>query len=222
MKKVKIAVLFSFKRLTVASKIEFGRKIAKAMTGNANFANPDVSMLILNAKTSDLETGYQASLTGDITAKEQLKLLVKAWDDLMEKQANYVTRIAENNPKLIVEAGFEHTTTETKKTASPDKLKAFEADRADKNGGIMLSVAALGNADALVFVLSADPAATKTDAYGVVVAANNTEEVRIVVSHSRKTTILGLESGKRYHCFAYGVNVAGKGAETSTISIVAP
>lgn len=88
-------------------------KVAKAllvetkMTGNASFLTPDPTLLVLKAGREKLETAMVAAATGDHTKIFERNVAEAELDQLLVREALYVSNVAQGDPVLILSSGFE-------------------------------------------------------------------------------------------------------------------
>ena len=105
MKKFKVKLSLAAKN--VPDKVEFGRTVHIAMTGNANFTTPSPALTALKTATDDLETAYNARQSGAHLAVAQMHLAEEAFDTLMTALGAYVDNVAQGAEDIILSAGME-------------------------------------------------------------------------------------------------------------------
>jgi hypothetical protein len=139
MKKVK--VILDFIRFAIGEKIEFYRNVITLMTGNTAFSKPDVELVALTALVDKLETDYMASRSGSHELIAKMNQSQEAADEAFRKQAQYVNRIADGDPAVILGAGFH-----VSKERQPYLRKEFNAIFGVNPGEIILIRKAINGA----------------------------------------------------------------------------
>jgi hypothetical protein len=107
-------------------------KVAKAllvetkMTGNASFPTPDPSLLLLKAGREILETAMVEAATGDHTKIFERNVAEAGLDQLLVREALYVSNVAQGDPVVILSSGFELRQEPTPKgpLPAPTELRA--------------------------------------------------------------------------------------------------
>ena len=132
------------------------RGTVTAMTGNAKFPTPKVTLAAMNTAATRAEVAW-ANRKNGATAKDELTLASNDLDSLLHTQGDYVSGIANGDEAIIHSAGFEATGT----NANAPKVLAPATPAApvltSKNGGaIKVKATAVANADNYCFVLSVD------------------------------------------------------------------
>lgn len=88
-------------------------KVAKAllvetkMTGNANFPTPDPTMLELKAGREKLEVAIVEAAGGDHAKIFERNVAEAELDQLLVREALYVSNVAQGDPVVILSSGFE-------------------------------------------------------------------------------------------------------------------
>lgn len=103
------------------------------MRQNPNFLSPDVSLDTMKNCTDELENRSLASKNGGKTETTRIHQSEEQWDDEMRKMARYVERVANNDPAIILSAGFTIS-----KQPSPYQRPELSAEPGAKSGTIHL------------------------------------------------------------------------------------
>ncbi len=88
-------------------------KVAKAllvetkMTGNAHFPTPDPTLLVLKAGREKLELALVEAATGDHTRIFERNVAEAELDQLLVREALYVSNVAQGDPVVILSSGYE-------------------------------------------------------------------------------------------------------------------
>jgi hypothetical protein len=103
----KVLVKLGLARKTVPEKIEFGRTVKSAMTGNANFTNPSPTLVELETATDNLETAKNKAELGNHEAVQKMYDMEFEFDAVMTNMGKYVETTAKNNAAVILSAGMQ-------------------------------------------------------------------------------------------------------------------
>ena len=218
----KSKVLLDFINDSVPVKIQYTRDRVIDMTGNGNFPNPDIDLVLWGDAATTLETKYNAAQGGGFNEQEQQDAAEEAMDDLSRKQAAYVDRIADGTKVIITSAGFTPTDIEPTPVPSPDKPENHKLTHGEQQGTFISNINALKRAKGFVTVVKDDP--------NIDVVINGeqltiTIDGKTVVIHAgtnRKATITNLIRGTIYYVTKYGFNASGRGPDSDSEDIVAP
>jgi hypothetical protein len=101
----KFKVKLALQERDVPNKVEFGRIVHTAMTGNPDFMTPIPPLLVIQTATDDLETAYGNSQHG-VLSTVVLHDAEAEWDLLMTALGNYVDSIAKGSQGIINGAGM--------------------------------------------------------------------------------------------------------------------
>ncbi len=119
------------------------------MKNNPSFPNPDVSLDILKEQTDLLESRNRAAQNGGKAETTLMHQTETLWDDLMRKLARYVERIADDDPAIILSAGFNLS-----KPPAPYQRPEFSIEQGEKSGSIQLHRQAVKGAKSYVWQYS--------------------------------------------------------------------
>jgi len=129
----KNTVVLDFLRLSISSKITFGRTVISNMSILALFANPDVAYATGTAIVNKLESYFMSSRGGD---HEQIALMHQAedeFDEYFRKLAKNVDKVADGDDAIILSTGFHLA-----KQPAPAERPEFTATAGDIPGSIWL------------------------------------------------------------------------------------
>jgi hypothetical protein len=132
------------------------RGIITLMTGNAKFTTPKVTLAVLAAAATRVETAWANRKNGPI-AKDELIVSCNELDILLHSQADYVSDIADGDETIIHSAGFVSTGTNVNfaKFAAPEPAVAPVLK--SLNGGVIkVKTTAVDNASNYCFILVVD------------------------------------------------------------------
>ena len=148
----KSKVIINFKNQTVPEKIEFARNSVTKMTGNTNFATPDVALTLITTATNTLETKYNLAIGGGKQQTADMHQARAALDDLLHKEGLYVERIANGNEAIILSSGYN-----TSKQPKPASHPAFTVDNGEHEGEMLLKHKAVKQSKAWTWQYCQDP-----------------------------------------------------------------
>jgi hypothetical protein len=132
------------------------RGVVTAMTGNAKFATPKVTLATITTAATRVENAW-ANRKNGATAKDGLSSSCNDLDVLLHTQADYVSSIANSDEAIIHSAGFEATgaITNASKTTAPTAVAAPVLT--SKNGGVIkVKANPVANATNYCFLLAVD------------------------------------------------------------------
>ena len=102
--------------LSVPSKIQYGRRLIAATTGNPNFQTPNPNIAAFTASTDGMEITYNEAKAARLVAKTKTQLQDQAeaaFDALVSQLASYVDNISAGDATIIESAGFAVRSTPT-------------------------------------------------------------------------------------------------------------
>jgi hypothetical protein len=187
----------------VPALIKYGRAIVTAMTGNANFTNPEPALAAVTAALDELqlaETATQARTHGAAATRNDKKGTVV---QLLEQVKGYIQKTAdanmENGASIIQSAGLS-----VKKPAARAP-KTFEAKPGAVSGSVKLVTKSAGHRASYEWQYSTDGGKTWLSA---------------PVTLQAKTTISGLVPGATVTFRYRGVTKTGEGDWSQLVSVI--
>ncbi|HLG35736.1 MAG TPA: hypothetical protein VI757_12715 [Bacteroidia bacterium] len=215
--KVKIEVYMD---LNIPGKIEYARDRVIDMTGNGNFVTPDVPLPVLGGAADDLELKYNKAQGGGPADTEAQNAAELVLDDLIRKEAGYVSRIADGDTVIITSSGFTPTKTEGTPTPPPAKVLGLTLTQTQQSGTIVSNCLPLEHAKGFITILSLTPTPQIViDGNQLVIPAGG-QNIIIHVSTTRKATHTGLTPGAKYYVVKFAFNAAGRGPDSDMNSIM--
>jgi flagellar hook-basal body complex protein FliE len=157
MKKIKVKM--SWARATLLQQASFARGIVTAMTGNATFPTPAVTLTAMANAATRLETAW-ANRDNGAVARDELNNASTDLNDKLHTQAEYVDKIANGNDDIIHTAGFISTKPANErlsKVAAP-MVATAPVIVSLAGGGIKVTVDAVAGAKVYCFILVLDGA----------------------------------------------------------------
>jgi hypothetical protein len=202
----KVRVLLSFVKLSVAEKIVFFKNVIKLMTGNPKFPEPDVPLATLTTQTTALETATTNAKSGSHEAIALRKQAEEAAVVSFVKTAQYVDRIADGDPAVILGGGFQYS-----KQRTPVQRGELEAEPGINEGEILLIHKSVPRAGAYVWQYCVGSLPATDD--GWILAGSSTQ---------CRFTVRKLVSGSKCWFRACAVTPDGMGPWTDPIMKVVP
>ena len=214
--------LLNFIRFSVPVKVDFAKNTVTKMTGNAFFTTPAVSLATMQTAAVDLETKYNAAQVGGElqTAEQDAAELVL--DDLLRKQAAYVTAIADGSEVKIFSAGFQPTKKEKEPIPLPIKVANLKLKPEEQAGSITKINDKTPNAKVYVTLLSTNPVFPVTVDGDLLVIQLGADKLIIDISTERKRTYENLVSATKIYVKTSAFNAAGKGPDSDVVNITVP
>jgi hypothetical protein len=99
-------IKLGFSRLPIPNKVQEARSIISALTGNANFPNPDPALSVVTSAVNALETAYEAAKDGGKSKKSFMRLQEKALMGVMGQVAAYVQNASKGDATIIESAAM--------------------------------------------------------------------------------------------------------------------
>jgi hypothetical protein len=192
----KFLVKLSLDRKSIPVKIEFGRQVVIAMTGNANFATPSPGLAVITAATDDLETAYNDAQVGGTLQTALMYEKERDWDSKMTALGNYVDNIAMGDQAIILSAAME-----TKKQSTPVGIPARVEN---------VKVSALHSGE--LFIKWKSVFGARSYLGYLKIDGEGDEEYQLLIKSTRaKATVTGLTSGTKYVIVIEAIGSAGVG-----------
>ena len=204
-------VKLNLRDLTIPTKVQKGRQIVMAMTGNVNFTTPDPALAAVTTVLNDLETAYNTAQAARDVAKAKTDLqdmAERAADAALTSEASYVQNKSGGDAVKILTAGMDvrNPSEPIGNLPAPADISATEGDH---DGEIDLHWNQIKGAKSYVAQRTTTP--TEAASWG-----NPT------LSTKSKMTLSGLATGTKYYFRVAGVGAAGQGAWSEIAVKVAP
>jgi len=104
-------VLRNYNKLPAAAAAEKTLLVASKMAGNAYFVKPDVDVTLLTTTANSLIAAVAKAEDGTMEDTAHKNSILTTLRGLLDRQANYVENIAQNNPEIILSSGFDLAST---------------------------------------------------------------------------------------------------------------
>jgi len=218
MKNIMIMVYFFVSHLLKlkpgATKIEYARNVLKMMGANDLFKDMDPSLVVATQIVNDYESAFNDAAGGGKLFTSRKKAKEAAVDSMLKTLGNYVDKKANGDINIIQAAGMN-----SQKTSSPAVLPpaptVFTAVPLTK-GGVKVSCNTIKGSHLNLWegfsVAGSAADVTPTEAQWTVIA--QTTKHHFILNN--------LISGTRYFFRMRAAGVAGNGAYSHVISIIAP
>ena len=204
---MKKRVRLGLSRMTAESKIEKGRQIVAAMTGNSNFASPVPALTAVTTAINNLETAWTAAQDGGRTKKLILADMEDAFDLILERLALYVEATAAGNETIISSAGMEARRDKqpVNEIAVPQNLRVTRGS----SGELKLLWDKVKGASSYIVEMSLESAQDTRQTLQWQQAAITTKAAAVIT---------GLTPMSRYNFRVAAVGAAGKTASSGMVS----
>jgi hypothetical protein len=125
--------------LSVPAKIQYLRRQASALTGNASYLTPNPTIAALTAGADALETAYNEAQAARLASKTKTQIQDEkdaAVDLLVSQLASYVDNASGGDPTVIESAGFavRATPTPVGELGAPTDCRAITPGRRTSRG----------------------------------------------------------------------------------------
>ena len=197
-------------RKTTTEKVEYGENVVTQLTGNANFSNPNPSLVEVKDTITNVRTAYADSEAARKMAQTKTSLLYQQeskLDSVLVQLGAYVENVSNGDEALIFSAGMGVQKGRTS-TGIPDKITSVNATIGDNAGEIDLSWDKVANAKS----------------YAIETALNTTtlDWKHALVCTKSKAEITGLQRGVEYQIRASAIGAVGQGPWSDPVLKVAP
>jgi hypothetical protein len=196
--------------LSVPAKIQYGRRLATAITGNPNFPTPNPAIAAITAGADELETAYNDAKAARLVAKT--KTLVQdereaSLDFLVAQLASYVDNASGGDATKIESAGFAVRATPTPigELPPPTDLKVKPSEHA---GSADVSWKNVYGARAYTIERAPDGSELDWKVIGT--------------STKREVSLNSMASGKKYWFRVAAIGTAGQSAWSEPAALFAP
>jgi len=215
MKKTKVKM--SWTKATLLQQAGFARGTVLAMTGNASFPTPAVTLTAMTTAAARLENAWANRENGAV-ARDELDNASIDLNDKLHIQAEYVDRIANGNDDIIHSAGFISTKPASERVMRSTTLPSSTAPIlvSQPGGNIKVSVDAVADVKMYCFILVID---------GVFNVAINNNQIDIpagtktIIINSTKRSVIfkNLPALKPVEVAAVIINSAGTSALSTVV-----
>jgi len=215
MKKIKVKM--SWARATLLQQASFARGTVSAMTGNATFPTPAVTLTTMTNAASRAENAW-ANRNNGAVARDELDNASTDLDDKLHLQAEYVDKIANGNDDIIHIAGFVSTKPSNERIS---KIAAPTASAApvltpEAGGNIKVTVDAVVDARIYCFILVLDGVFNVSIVNGQLEVPVGTNAI-IINSTKRSAIFKNLPAMKPVQVAVAVVNTNGIGALSTVV-----
>lgn len=205
-------VKLNISRLSITRKIARCRQITTAMTGNANFPNPNPALAAITTAIDDVETAFHDAQAARQEAKTKTSILSDkdyVLIGLMSQLSAHVESVAGGDEAKIRSAGMDTKAPPSSPTEIPEPPANLSATAGDRDGEIDLGWEAVSGAKSYVLERSTDPVTA-------------TSWTHAGVSTKSTQTINGLTSGTRYWFRVAAINGIGQSGWSDPAMKIAP
>ncbi len=208
MKKIKLGL----KLKNVPQKIEDGKKIVKAMTGNLNFSSPLPTLPTITTAITNLENAFNDAETIRKQAQSKtvyLNQMEIAYDNLVSQLANYVENTANNDEAKIKSSGMDVKSNAVSTMSLADKPFNVHTAEGEKDGEVLLQWNKVSVAKSYTIDMCSDP-----------IEEEKWKHVAVVTK--TRADVKGLTSGQRYWFRVAAVNTNGQSGWSDPATKIAP
>jgi hypothetical protein len=196
--------------LSVPAKIQYGRRLVTALTGNPNFPTPNPGVAVLTAGADELEAAYNDAHAARLVAKTKTTVQdekTTALDLLIAQLASYVDNASGGDSVKIESAGFDVRATPRPigELPPPADLKVKPSEHA---GSADVSWQRVHGARAYTIERSLDGAELDWKVIGICT--------------KREAALNSMVSGKKYWFRVAAVGTAGQSAWSDPATLFAP
>ncbi len=191
------------------------KNVGDSMKDNSNFKTPAVAPDAMIEKSGSIMSAYNNRRNGSV-GREAYKKALADGNEVMDKQANYVSEVAEGDVNIIVSAGFEATSVTNSKAVVPQTPQPPAL--MNVNGELSMKLKRVKGATSycyLIFVGEMGEASVTNSQIAVSPKAN----VIIIPAGTTRECARGLASGTKVYVMALAQNSAGKSAFSPAVSI---
>jgi hypothetical protein len=194
-----------FSKLSPLALFALLSNVITQMTGNLNFTTPAVPLLTMEAARDLLASLIDKARNGSRQDKMLRDDQVKVVREILRKQANYVTLVADGNGTILESSGFDlaKVPAPVEQVGQPTNVAAFPTNFAKE---VELRLKGVHGAHIYkVYQSTVDP------------TTGNAEWKFILETTRTRTIITGLESFKPYWFCVSAVGVNGEGLKSDVV-----
>ena len=219
---LQVKASLAFLRKSVPVKIQSGKGIVIGLGANAGkITNLPHTLLVLGAANDDLEDKALLAKSGSHKAIQDKDDSVAAWKQLFRDTGNYVSVAAKGDAGLIMDCGFEVTSSESVHKGDVVSLVHLKGMAQVTPGELVISNDADKNADAYLWIMgNKDISVTKAD--NLVTIVSGTTTIYLVADTHPEVTVEGLPSNQPLSLFGLGLNLNGMGPVTKNNNNITP
>jgi hypothetical protein len=222
MTKIKVKVSKAFLREAPLKKTEIGEHVISEIDShNPPFTNPSPKTIDLGNANSDLKKKIQDALNGDKEAIKERDASELVWNNLFNKEADYVDSVADGDEVIIAQSGFKSTKGERSKKEKPGQviIKTVKGDYTTP-GKIDIECNALPGADFYIAIAAQQTVDMKIKNSQALFSPQG--QMGFSISSTRKLSVEDLQSGAKYFVMVIAFNTAGLGAESQAFTVIVP
>jgi hypothetical protein len=130
-------VKLGLSKLTIPEKVELGRRVVTACTGNPVFSTPIPPLSDITSVSDVLEQAYNAAQGGGVAETSYMHEREREFDVYITAFGNYVNSIAKGVETIIYSAGLD-ASKDPEPTGVPAQVTGLEAKFTDKKGEVKL------------------------------------------------------------------------------------
>ncbi len=196
--------------MSVPDKIQFGRQIVQAMTGNPNFPTPTPALPTVTGGSDSLETAFNDAQNARQIAKSKTSIQddqASSLDWIITQLANYVESASDGDKAKIESAGFSvrNPPTPIGELPAPTDVTVLPSEHA---GSADVSWKSARGAKSFTIERAEDAASL---------------EYKVIGNSTKKATSLNsMVSGKKYWFRVAAIGAAGQSAWSDPVPLFAP
>ena len=211
-----------FLRKPVPVKIQSGRAKVIGLTANAaKIKNLPYTVVELGAANDELESRALTAKTGNHSAVKAKDDYEVVWKQMFRETAKQVTAEAKGDATLILDCGFEVTSTESVSKGDVVSLVHLKATVQITPGEVEISNDTDTNADAYLWIMgNKDVTVTKSD--NLITIVSGTTTIYLIADTHPDVTVEGLPSNQPLSLHGLGVNLNGMGPITKNNNTITP
>ena len=191
------------------------KDVGELMEGNPSFKTPAVNPADMGTQSGSMLTAYNNRKLG-LLGKETYKTALADSNAMMDKQAEYVSEIADGNVEMIASAGFRSTLTTSSKKIVP--MAPQPPVLLNVNGELSMRLKRVKGASSYCYLVFIGELSEVTVTNGQI-DVDPKSKVIIIPAGTTRECARGLVTGTKVWVMALAQNSAGKSGFSPAVSI---
>ncbi len=217
-------VLRDFVKLAAEKKVPFYQNIHDLMSalGSPFPTPPDpYDYKTGQADISALQSAVQTALSRAKGTADAVKLAAETADTMVMGWADYTDIVAQNNPTVIVAAGFDATSGETHPLEIPGQVNTLDYVPQKEAGSVLFTQHTMGRGVNFTIIVGTD-LSTLVRNGAFVTNSNPAIQLYILTTTHTELLVTGLPAKTAFQAVCYASNTAGNGAMSATLNFSTP
>ncbi|MBV9962936.1 MAG: hypothetical protein JO072_11880 [Parafilimonas sp.] len=209
-------VSLGFLNLSTSKKAPFGANVIQLLNANAAlFPELPVATDVLARTNSALAQALRNAEDGGKQARGDLNTAIAAWNDAFQKDANYVSLVANGDAQTIIKSGYNATKGTKQRVAVPGTLKNFHAVAPKAAGIIDVSCDADTTSHGYITIATPETGVSVEQTGNQLAITIGDTTTYVLLSTKSKAQFENMPKGKQLYLSTLAFNASGAGPLTN-------